>query len=85
MELIEPREFVRLSFVDWVRDFPACVNVINRGTIFVIHGNEALVEAYHKEIQPRYDAGRKNYFGSNPTSLNRNQTLQSGRVLFSQV
>ncbi len=83
MDLISPVKFVRISHAEWTRDFSACVDAINAGTIFLVYGNEYLEEIYQRSIQPRHKANDRKYFGPNPENLYKRQDVQ--RALFSDL
>jgi len=83
MYLISPRNFVRLTHDEWTKNFDACSEAIEGGTIFLIYGNAALTEIYEKFIRPRYESGKHSYFGPNPPDLHRSQAIQ--KALFSSV
>lgn len=81
MQLISPRNFVRLSHEEWTKNFDSCSKAIEGGTIFLIYGNAALTEIYEKFIRPRYESRKYSYFGPNPPDLHRSQAIQKALFL----
>jgi hypothetical protein len=83
LDLISPREFVRVAHAELKSNFLECVDAINAGTIFLVYGNSRLEEIYQESIKLKYKANDRKQFRENPEDLYKTQNVQ--RALFSDL
>lgn len=83
MQLISPHRIEKVSWSVFRSRFDECVNQIEDGTIFRVHGHERLQEFFHTIIEPKRASRRFDFFRENPDEIHHEQVLQ--KVLFSDI